>query len=96
MSPAALEQEDHARDAAFNKAMHGKSVAAKGGIASMLSKDTSAQKAAVDEYFKHWDDKPAETETEETREARRSQYATLTRQYVYTLSSRDKQLCSDL
>jgi sterol 24-C-methyltransferase len=80
MAPAALEQEDHSRDAAFNKALHGKSAQAKGGISSMLSKDTAAQKAAVEEYFKHWDDKPAEVETEATREERRSQYATLTRQ----------------
>ena len=80
MSPIALEQENHARDAAFNKAMHGTSAQSKGGITSMLTKNRDAQKAAVDEYFQHWDHKPAETETEETREARRSQYATLTRQ----------------
>ena len=34
----------------------------------MLGKDTKAQKAAVDEYFKHWDNKEAATETKETRE----------------------------
>jgi sterol 24-C-methyltransferase len=80
MSSVALEKEDHSRDANFNKAMHGKSAAATGGITSMLSKNNAAQKAAVDEYFQHWDNKPAENETEEMREARRSQYATLTRQ----------------
>jgi sterol 24-C-methyltransferase len=78
----ALEKEDHTRDAQFNKALHGKSSQANGGIASMLSKDNAAQKAAVDEYFQHWDKKPAAEETEETRAARREQYATLTRQYV--------------
>jgi len=83
MAPAALEQENHARDAEFNKAMHGKSATSQGGIASMLSKNQAAQKAAVDEYFKHWDNKPAENETEEMRAERRSQYATLTRQYVH-------------
>ena len=82
MAPSALEKEDHVRDAQFNKALHGKSAQAKGGISSMLSKDNSAQKAAVDEYFQHWDKKPASEETEETRAARREQYATLTRQYV--------------
>ena len=81
MSPAALEKEDHTRDAEFNKVLHGKSAASKGGITSMLSKDRDAQKAAVDEYFQHWDHKPAGEETEETRAARRAQYATLTRQY---------------
>lgn len=82
MSPAALEKEDHTRDAQFNRAMHGNSAAAAGGVTSMLSKDKAAQKAAVDEYFKHWDGKAAEVETEETRAARKAEYATLTRQYV--------------
>jgi hypothetical protein len=54
MAPAKLETENHSRDAAFNKAMH--------------KKDKAAQKAAVDEYFKHWDNKAAKDETPETRE----------------------------
>ena len=88
MAPTAvspgLEREDHARDAAFNKALHGKSAQARGGIAAMRSKDAVAQKAAVEEYFKHWDNKAAATETEEIRKARRDEYATLTRQFVIT------------
>lgn len=70
MAPSAtngLEREDHARDAAFNKAMHGKSAQARGGIAAMFSKGGDAKQAAVDEYFKHWDNKPAENETAEER-----------------------------
>lgn len=67
MAPATLEKEDKARDAAFNKAMHGNSAKAKGGIAAMFSKGADAKKAAVDEYFKHWDNKPAENETAEER-----------------------------
>ena len=70
MAPIALEAEDHARDAAFSKALHGNSVDSKAGVRSMLSKDREAQKAASEEYFKHWDNKAANTETEETREAR--------------------------
>jgi sterol 24-C-methyltransferase len=85
MPHAVLEKEDHDRDAKFNKVLHGKSAATGAGMKSMLSKDKAAQKAAVDEYFKHWDNKPADTETEETRAARRSEYATLTRQYVFPL-----------
>ncbi len=88
MAPTAvsprLESEDHARDAAFNKALHGRSAQARGGMAAMRSKDAAAQKAAVEEYFKHWDNKAAATETEETRKARRDEYATLTRQSVTT------------
>ena len=67
MSPIALEKEDHSRDAEFNKAMHGKSAKARGGMTAMLQKDKAAQQAAVDEYFKHWDNKAAGDETEETR-----------------------------
>lgn len=86
MAPAKLEQEDHQRDAAFNKAMHGKSSAAAGGFAAMRGKDREAKKLAVDEYFKHWDNKAAAEETEAVREARRAEYATLTRQY-YNLAT---------
>lgn len=82
MSPVALEQENHARDAAFHKVLHGKSGEARSGIASMMGKDKEAQKAAIDEYFKHWDNKAAHDETEETRAARRAEYATLTKQLV--------------
>lgn len=80
-----LEKEDKERDAAFNKALHGKSSDARGGFAAMRSKDAAAQKEAVDEYFKHWDNKLASVETEEVRKARRDEYATLTRQYVTPL-----------
>ncbi|KAG8530088.1 Delta(24)-sterol C-methyltransferase [Bacidia gigantensis] len=83
MAPIALEPEDHSRDAAFNKAMHGKSAASKGGLASMFNKDRSAHKAASEDYWRHWDDKLAGTETEE---ARRAEYATLTRHY-YNLAT---------
>ncbi len=65
MTPIALETEDHSRDAAFNKAMHGKSVDDKAGFRAMLGKDHGAQKAAVDEYFKHWDNKAADSEIRE-------------------------------
>lgn len=80
-----LEKEDKARDAAFAKTLHGQSSEARGGFAAMRSKDAAAQKAAVDEYFKHWDNKLAATETEEVRKARRDEYATLTRQYVINI-----------
>ena len=70
MAPATLQQEDHSSDAAFKKAMHKDSAASKGGFAAMIGKDKEAHKASLDEYFKHWDDKSAETETEETRKVR--------------------------
>jgi len=83
MAPVAnptLQKEDHVRDAEFNKVLHGASAEKRGGMMAMLKKDPNSQKAAVDEYFKHWDNKTADVETEETRKARRDEYATLTRQ----------------
>lgn len=67
MAPSSLEKENHQRDADFNRALHGSSAEAQGGFAAMRQKSAAAQKAAVDEYFKHWDNKSAEVETEETR-----------------------------
>ncbi|KAI9736353.1 MAG: Delta(24)-sterol C-methyltransferase [Cirrosporium novae-zelandiae] len=86
MAPIALETEDVHRDTAFSKAMHGKSAEDVGGIRAMLSKGSDAQKEAVDEYFKHWDNKNAKEETEQDRKERRDQYATLTRHY-YNLAT---------
>jgi sterol 24-C-methyltransferase len=63
-----LETEDKARDAAFNKAMHGTSAASTGGFAAMMGKNSEARKAATDEYFKHWDNKIAKDETASDRE----------------------------
>ncbi|KAF2176945.1 putative sterol 24-c-methyltransferase [Zopfia rhizophila CBS 207.26] len=63
-----LEKEDHKQDAAFNQAMHGKD-------------SSGAQKLAVDEYSKYWDNKTAAKETEDIRAQRRTEYATLTRHY---------------
>jgi sterol 24-C-methyltransferase len=75
-----LEKEDKQRDAAFSKVLHG-NINQRGGLASMFGKDSASKKEALDEYFKHWDNKAAGVETEETRKARRDEYATLTRQY---------------
>lgn len=80
MAPAALEKQDRVRDAEFNKAMHKDSSNSRGGFSAMLGKDKAAQKAAVDEYFKHWDNKAAKDETAEDRASRVAEYATLTRQ----------------
>jgi sterol 24-C-methyltransferase len=68
MAPSKLESEDHSRDAAFNKAMHKDSSKAEGGFRAIVKKDKTAQKAAVDEYFKHWDNKTAKDETDADRE----------------------------
>jgi sterol 24-C-methyltransferase len=68
MAPVRLENEDHRRDADFNRAMHRSTAGDRSAFLAMLKKDPAAQKAAVDEYFKHWDRKPASTETDKDRE----------------------------
>jgi len=82
----ALEKEDFERDAAFKEALHGKTAEERKGFLAMMGKDHKAQKEAVDEYFKHWDNKLSADETEEIRKARRDEYATLTRHY-YNLAT---------
>ena len=67
-SKASLEKEDHRRDADFNKALHGSSAQAGGGISAMFAKNRDAKKLAVDEYFKHFDQKTAADETAADRE----------------------------
>ncbi|OJD39965.1 sterol 24-c-methyltransferase [Diplodia corticola] len=87
MSPMALEKEDKQRDAAYKDALHGNSGQVRGGTWAMMNKKSNAaNEAAVDEYFKHWDNKAAGEETPEVREARRKEYATLTRHY-YNLAT---------
>lgn len=86
MAPGRLEPEDYQRDTAFKQALHGKTAEGPKGLYAMMGKDHKAQQAAVDEYFKHWDNKGSAEETDETRQARRDEYATLTRHY-YNLAT---------
>jgi len=81
-----LEKEDFERDAAFKQVLHGKTAEERQGLLAAMGKDHKAQQLAVDEYFKHWDNKGSAEETEETRKARRDEYATLTRHY-YNLAT---------
>ncbi|GAB7352325.1 hypothetical protein MBLNU459_g2771t1 [Dothideomycetes sp. NU459] len=86
MAPVALEPQDLQRDAAFKQALHGKTGQDSNAFMNMLHKNNDAQKLAVDEYFKHWDNKAATDETPEIREARRKEYATLSKHY-YNLAT---------
>ncbi|KAI3545145.1 hypothetical protein CTAM01_16619 [Colletotrichum tamarilloi] len=74
-----------AKDATFEKILH-KGTSKDVGMSAMLKKDYEAQKAATDEYFSHWDNKSAQKETKEDRDARTADYASLTRQY-YNLAT---------
>jgi sterol 24-C-methyltransferase len=86
MAPVTLEKQDLERDAAFKKALHGKTAEERQGLLAAMGKDHKAQKEALEEYFKHWDNKASATETDEIRKARRDEYATLTRHY-YNLAT---------
>ncbi|KAK4085295.1 uncharacterized protein Triagg1_285 [Trichoderma aggressivum f. europaeum] len=77
----ALLPADQARNMAFDKILHKNSSTSQGGLRAMINKDNEAHKAAVVEYFQHWDDKKAEDETEDVRQSRVIDYASLTRQY---------------
>ena len=50
-----LEQQDKSRDSNFSKAMHGTS-AKTGAFSAMFTKNKTAHNAAVDEYFKFWEE----------------------------------------
>ncbi|KAF7186005.1 Sterol 24-C-methyltransferase [Pseudocercospora fuligena] len=78
MAPSAVyfQKEDFARDQAFSQALHGKTASAR------RHKDQDAQRLAMAEYFKHWDNKlNANNETDDVRKSRRDEYASLTQQY---------------
>lgn len=71
---------EDAKNSAFDSILHGSSNNAKGGLRAMVGKDTDANSAAIKQYFQHWDDKRVEDETDEVRQARTDDYASLTRQ----------------
>ncbi|KAF9873955.1 sterol 24-c-methyltransferase [Colletotrichum karsti] len=76
-----------ARDATFEKILHKGTSKVNVGMSAMLKKDYEAQKAASEDYFRHWDNKlDAKKETKEDREARAADYESLTRQY-YNLAT---------
>lgn len=80
MVTQALLPADEARNAAFDKILHGKSSNSQGGVSAMLGKNHTAHAAASQAYFQHWDKKDAQDETEAVRQSRTDDYASLTRQ----------------
>ncbi|KAK9447884.1 S-adenosyl-L-methionine-dependent methyltransferase [Limtongia smithiae] len=75
------QKQDRVQDKEFKEAMHGKDSTGKTGFLSAISKNESAQKVAVDEYFKHWDNKTPGLETEQDKKTRLDEYASLTKHY---------------
>lgn len=71
---------ERATSSVFDTILHRSSTESQGGLRAMMNKDRSANAAAMDDYFKHWDKKTAEDETMTIRQARKVEYASLTRQ----------------
>lgn len=74
-----LAPKEFEKDKAFAQAMHGD--AKNGGFRAVVGKNREAHEAAVDGYFRHWDNRTAETQTEEDEQNRLNDYATLTKHY---------------
>lgn len=55
------------KDMTFENIMHKKTATTHEGFSAMLKKDKEAQQAAVSEYFQHWDNKEAKSETDADR-----------------------------
>lgn len=79
-----LAPKDFKADADFAKALHGDS--SKVGLTAVINKNAEAHSAAVEGYFKHWDDKNAENQTSEDQKARLEDYSSLTKHY-YNLAT---------
>ncbi|VVT47059.1 uncharacterized protein SAPINGB_P001523 [Magnusiomyces paraingens] len=80
MASIKLAPKDFKADADFAKALHGTDTTS-AGYTALLKKNKDAQEAAVDGYFKHWDNKTSETQTAEDQQARLEDYSALTKHY---------------
>ncbi|KAK9456763.1 S-adenosyl-L-methionine-dependent methyltransferase [Dipodascopsis uninucleata] len=81
MTTQYLQQQNKEQDAAFKVALHGKDVTGSSGIGAIIKKNAEAQSAAVGEYFKFWDNKRPNQESEQDKIGRLEEYATLTKHY---------------
>lgn len=76
---AKLAPKNFKADAEFAKAMYGE--ADKSGYSALLGKNEEAHKAAVEGYFKHWDNRTSETQTQEDEQGRLDDYSSLTKHF---------------
>ncbi|CAI2192136.1 13929_t:CDS:2, partial [Funneliformis geosporum] len=68
-------------DLAFSKALHKHEAESGGLLAKITSKDKEAFSNVVNNYMRYWVDKDPMSETEEEKEARRSNYTNMTNSY---------------
>ncbi|RMZ77719.1 hypothetical protein DV738_g4214, partial [Chaetothyriales sp. CBS 135597] len=77
-----LTKQDQERDIAFTKIMHGKSADQRNAFLSMLAKDNKSHRLVTDSYLNYWQkDGQDQDNTEDNREARKSEYASLVNNY---------------
>lgn len=65
-----LTKDNNGGDSTFSNALHGSSVASKGGILALSGKHAELNKAAVDKYFSHWGGHVDQDELLQAREVR--------------------------
>lgn len=78
----------HAEDAAFSKVLHGEKIVTSDGsfLTKITSKDRDAHEATSRNYMSFWEGKNPMTETEHDKEARQTNYTSLTNSY-YNLAT---------
>jgi sterol 24-C-methyltransferase len=68
-------------DLAFSKTLHNHETELGGLLAKITSKDKEAFETVVNNYMGYWVDEDPMTESEEKKEARRSNYTNMTNSY---------------
>lgn len=74
-----LAPKNYTRDREFAETLHGD--AKSHGIAAVVKKNRKAHDAAIQGYFKHWDNRAADTQTETDKQERLGDYSELTKHY---------------
>lgn len=76
-----LAPKEFKKDADFSTALHGSNAGNKSGLSAIINKNADAHDAAVEGYFKHWDNKDSHTQTVEDQQGRLDDYSSLTKHY---------------
>ncbi|CAG8715368.1 11416_t:CDS:2, partial [Gigaspora rosea] len=73
--------ESHANDLAFSETLHDHKNSRDGLLSTILSKDKNAFESVVNNYMSYWVGKDPMTESEEEKEARKTNYTNMTNSY---------------
>jgi sterol 24-C-methyltransferase len=93
--PIATTNENYAKDLAFSKKLHGEEVVDSTGLfGKIVSKDRDAHEAVVKSYTSFWKTEDPQAETEDDKNARSSEAATLTNTY-YNIATDFYEVCQN-